>query len=86
MKKEFLGDYLDSKVWEDFGSKEQLMAVTCLLEYLQKTRALGDKDSYIFGDVINDNKKLLLKNIIPLPGRLYEQLLGAVAGDNNQLV
>ena len=86
MKKEFLGEYLDSKVWGDFGSKEQLMAVTGLLEYLKKTRVLGDEYPHILGDVIVENKELILENILPLPARLYEQLLVAAAGDNNQLI
>ena len=85
MKKTFLGKFLDRKVWGEFGSEEQLVAVSGLLEYYRETRSLSEHFPQILDEVIIDNKKLVLERVLPLPPKLYEQILGAAVEEGYQL-
>ena len=72
------------KAWGEFGSKEQLFAVSGLLDYFQKTKNLAEEFPQLINEVILDNKKLVLDHILPIPPKLYEQLLLAVVGGGDK--
>ena len=85
LKKGFLGKFLDVKAWGEFGSKEQYIAVSGLLKYFEETKELAEQFPELKSDVILDNKNLVLEKIIPLPPKLYEQLLMAAVEDEYQV-
>ena len=66
MKKTFLGKFHDRKVWGEFGSEEQLVAVSGLLEYYRETRSLAEHFPQILDEVIIDNKNLVLEHVLPM--------------------
>ena len=78
MKREYLGEFLDREKWGQFGTKQQIVAVSNLLDYLANTRSLGDQYPYLLNDVTVNNKNLIMQRFLPLPDKLYEQLLLAV--------
>ena len=84
MKKDFLGKFLHSRAWGEFGYREQVISITCLLDYYKKTMNLADQFPKLLNDVILDNKNLVLEHILPFPPKLYEQLLSAAVGDADE--
>ena len=86
LKKRFFSRFLDPKVWGELGSKELVIAISGLLEYLEETMNLADEFPNLLSDVIVDNKNLLLGRVLPFPAKLYEQLIGAAFGEEHQLV
>ena len=84
LKRNFLNKFMVRKAWGEFGSKEQLFAVSGLLDYFQKTKNLAEEFPQLINEVILDNKKLVLDHILPIPPKLYEQLLLAVVGGGDK--
>ena len=85
MKRSFLQKFLDRKAWGEFGSKQQLVAVSGLLDYYQKTKSLSEEFPQLKNDVIIDNKNVVLEGILPLPLELREQLIMAAVEEGYQL-
>ena len=75
MKKEFQENFLKLEGWSDFGSRQQVIALSILLEYLRNTRRFADKFPEIVCDVVEDNKNMIIKRSLPIPQKLHEQLL-----------
>ena len=75
MKKEFLGKFLHKRNWGEFGTYQQVIAFSSLIDYIKRTRSLADQFPQLLNDVISDNKKLVIERTLPLPNKLYEQLL-----------
>ena len=76
MKKAFLRKYMDQNIWKGgFGSQEHVIALAGLLDYFQQTCDFADQFPQLNQDVVSDNKNLVLQNVLPLPPKLYEQLL-----------
>ena len=78
MKKDFLGKFLDITNWGEFGTDQQVIALSSLLDYFKRTRSLADQFPQLLNDVITDNKNLVIQRTLPLPPKLYEQVLLAV--------
>ena len=78
MKKEYLGKFLDSKQWGEFGSEKQVIAIFSFLEYFKKTRSLADQFPQLMSEITIENKNLVLQRTLPFSNKLYEQLLLAV--------
>ena len=77
MKKEFLNTFTKCE-WGAFGTKQQVIAVASLLDYLDRTRNLSDQFPQIKEEIILENKKMFIQRIINIPDKLYEELLLAV--------
>ena len=76
MKRIFLEKFLDPKFWRgEFGSKEQIIVLDGVLTYFQKTRNLAEEFPQLMNDVVTENKNLIMQRILPMPLKLYEQLL-----------
>ena len=78
MKEEFLGSFLNDSTWGEFGTREEVIALSSLLEYFERTKQLADQFPQLLSDVIVDNKNLIIQRMVPLPDKLYEQVLLAV--------
>ena len=78
MKKEFLGGFPNEDTWGEFGTREEVLALSSLLDYFRRTMQLADQFPQLLNDVTVDNKNLVIQRIIPLPDKLYEQILLAV--------
>ena len=78
MKKEIMGKFPDKESFGEFGTEKQIIALSSLLEYFRKTRNLSDQFTYLSSDIVLDNKNLVVGRVLPLPSKLYEQLLLAV--------
>ena len=58
-KRDFLSKFLNRKVWEgEYGSKEQLIAVSGLLDFLKRTRSLAEDFPKLSNEVTIENKNL----------------------------
>ena len=85
LKRAFLSKFLDWKAWEgEFGSREQLTALSSLLGFFQKTKRLAEEFLYIASDVNIGNKDLVINHILPFPPKLYEQVIAAAVGEDHQ--
>ena len=84
MKREFLSKFLHPKAWQgDFGSKELLDAFSSLLDFLHRTRKLGEEFPCLSSEVTIDNRNLEVQRILPFSAKLYEQIISAaVEGDH----
>ena len=78
MKKKILEKFPDQESWGEFGTEKQVNALSSLLDYLARTRNLADQFPQLSSDIILDNKNLVVGRALPLPNRLYEQLLLAI--------
>ena len=78
MKKELLGQFPDEESWGEFGTERQVNAFSSLLDYFARTRNLADQYPQLLSDIILDNKNLVIGRGLPLPNKLYEQLLLAI--------
>lgn len=78
MKREFLGEIQNENDWGEFGTEEQVVALSKLLAYFKSTKQLADQFPQLVNDVIVENKNLVMHKILPIPSKLYEQLLLAV--------
>ena len=75
-KKTFLEKFMDSSVWGgEFGSREQVMALDSVLEYLENTSELSNQFPELRNSVLSESKNLIMQHILPLPPKLYEHLL-----------
>ena len=86
MKRDFLRKFLDRRAWGEFGSTEQRVAVSGLLEYYKETENLAVTFPQLSSDVTIDNKNLVLEHILPFPPKLFEQLISAAVGEDHQHV
>ena len=78
MKEEFQENFLKESTWGEFGSKEEVCALTSLLDYLKGTANFAEQFPQMLNSVTVDNKNLVIQRMIPLPDKLYEQILLAV--------
>ena len=78
MKKELLGKFVMESYWGEFGTEQQIIATSTLLDYFEKTRALADQFPHLKGEIVVDNKNLFIQRSLPIPDKLYEQLLLAI--------
>ena len=78
MKKEFVNTFSTRCAWGEFGTEQQVIAVSTLLDYLERTRNLSDQFPQLKDEIILENKNLILQRIIPIPDKLYGELLLAV--------
>ena len=86
LKKDFLDMFLDRKDWGGFGSREQPVAVSSLLDIFQKTGSLAEQIPHLTSNIVVVNMNLLLQQVLPLPPKLYEQLLSAAVWEERHLV
>ena len=85
LKREFLSKYLDRKAWEgEFGSKEQLIAISSLLQFFEETKRMAEDFPELENDVTIGNKDLVMQHILPFPPKLYEQVVAAAVGEDHQ--
>ena len=85
LKKKFLSKYLDRNVWKgEFGSKELHSAISNLLQFFDQTRRMAQDFPELENDITIGNKDLVMKRILPMPPKLYEQVIAAVVGDSHQ--
>ena len=85
IKRTFLEKFLDKGVWEgEFGSRELVIALDGVLDYFQKTSDLAEEFPQVLDSVANENKNLVLQHVLPLPLKLYEQLLLDVVQDERE--
>ena len=61
------------------------IAVASLLQYLEKTKLIAEQYPQQSSEVTIDYTNLVLGQILPLPPKLYEQLIGAAVGEGYQL-
>ena len=78
MKKELMGKFPDKESFGEFGSEKQIIALSSLVDYFRKTRNFTDQFTHLSSDIVLDNKNLVVGRVLPLPNKLYEQLLLAV--------
>ena len=78
MRKNVLEKFVNESYWGEFGSEQQIIAVSSLLEYFEKTKTLADQFPHLMGEIVADNKNLLIQRNLPIPDKLYEHLLFAI--------
>ena len=78
LKRNFLATFLDRTAWGR-------IAVASLLQYLEKTKLIAEQYPQLSSEVTIDYTNLVLGQILPLPPKLYEQLIGAAVGEGYQL-
>ena len=78
MRKDFLGKFLDSEKWGEFGSKKQVIAISSLLDYFKRTRSLADQFPQLLSEITIEKKNLVIQRTLPFSNKLYEQILLAV--------
>ena len=72
LKRNFLAKFLDPRAWGEFGSNEQLISVSALLNFFKEARSLAQSATEHLSEVILENKKLVTEHILPFPPKLYE--------------
>ena len=82
MKETFLERFMKKNAWEgEFWSKEHIVSLDGIIEYFHETSELANEFPQQLDCVISDNKNLVLQHVLPLPPKLYEQLLLGVVED-----
>ena len=69
--------------WSTYGSKQQVIALTGLLDYYRETVELAQYYPELENEINVDNRKLVLKRIVKLPRKIHEQMIDEVFKDSS---
>lgn len=75
VRRQFLQKYAHPKSWGTYGSKQQVIALTALLDYFRETVKLAQLYPELENDIHVDNRKLVMKRIVQLPRKLHEEMI-----------
>ena len=78
LREAFLKQYRSRKIWGKEPSKQRILALNGLLEYIKETKKLGETHSEIKDEVVYDNLHLFIRresNVLPnFPMKLWMKL------------
>ena len=79
MKETFLERFMKKE--GEFWSKEHIITLDGIIEYFHETSELANEFPQQLDFVVIDNKNLVFHHVLPLPPKLYEQLLFGVGSN-----
>ena len=78
MKKEFLNTFAARCEWGQFGTEQQVIALSRILDYFERTRNLAENFPTLKDEIIMENKNLIIERKVLIPDKLYEELIWAI--------